>query len=292
MSRPSARRVSSPDRRRAPRSFGPTAARRPARPGRAARGAPSRGAARGCGRGSRRSSASWPTPATSTRGSTRRSPLDRCRLRRRRRGAASSARPGTSTTSPRHRRVEIGWTWLRPSAWGTGANVETKLLLLEHAFERLRPAARRVQDRRAQRAHARGAARDRGRVRGDLPQAHDAADRPARFRLVRDHRGRLARGEGRSCRAARRATNEMRRRGGGDSRRATRRRRAGHPGAPARAAPGQRSAAHGWAARRDRLRVSRVGRAEAARRAETASCRQRRAATPLDGGAPLPGLTV
>jgi len=37
---------------------------------------------------------------------------------------------------PDHRRVEIGWTWLRPSAWGTGANVETKFLLLEHAFER------------------------------------------------------------------------------------------------------------------------------------------------------------
>ena len=37
---------------------------------------------------------------------------------------------------PQHRRVEIGWTWLRPSAWRTGANVETKLLLLENAFER------------------------------------------------------------------------------------------------------------------------------------------------------------
>ncbi len=37
---------------------------------------------------------------------------------------------------PNHGRVEIGWTWLRRSAWGTGANVETKLLLLEHAFER------------------------------------------------------------------------------------------------------------------------------------------------------------
>jgi RimJ/RimL family protein N-acetyltransferase len=37
--------------------------------------------------------------------------------------------------APEHRRVEIGWTWLRRSAWGTGANVETKLLLLEHAFE-------------------------------------------------------------------------------------------------------------------------------------------------------------
>jgi len=38
--------------------------------------------------------------------------------------------------APEHRRVEIGWTWLRRSAWRTGANVETKLLLLEHAFER------------------------------------------------------------------------------------------------------------------------------------------------------------
>jgi len=35
-----------------------------------------------------------------------------------------------------HLRAEIGWTWVTRSAWGTGANVETKLLLLEHAFER------------------------------------------------------------------------------------------------------------------------------------------------------------
>jgi RimJ/RimL family protein N-acetyltransferase len=32
--------------------------------------------------------------------------------------------------------VEIGNTWLAPQAWGTGANTEAKLLLLEHAFER------------------------------------------------------------------------------------------------------------------------------------------------------------
>jgi N-acetyltransferase len=36
-----------------------------------------------------------------------------------------------------HRGLEIGWTWLTPSAWRTGANVEAKLLMLEHAFERL-----------------------------------------------------------------------------------------------------------------------------------------------------------
>ncbi len=36
-----------------------------------------------------------------------------------------------------HRRLEIGWTWLAPAAWGSGANREAKLLLMEHAFERL-----------------------------------------------------------------------------------------------------------------------------------------------------------
>ena len=36
---------------------------------------------------------------------------------------------------PEHGSVEIGWTWLRPSAWGTGANVEAKYLQLRHAFE-------------------------------------------------------------------------------------------------------------------------------------------------------------
>ena len=34
-----------------------------------------------------------------------------------------------------HLRAEIGWTWVTRSAWSTGVNVETKLLLLEHAFE-------------------------------------------------------------------------------------------------------------------------------------------------------------
>jgi N-acetyltransferase len=36
---------------------------------------------------------------------------------------------------PEHRSVEIGWTWLHPSAWSSGANVEAKLLQLQHAFE-------------------------------------------------------------------------------------------------------------------------------------------------------------
>jgi RimJ/RimL family protein N-acetyltransferase len=31
--------------------------------------------------------------------------------------------------------VEIGNTWVVPSAWGAGANTEAKYLLLRHAFE-------------------------------------------------------------------------------------------------------------------------------------------------------------
>jgi RimJ/RimL family protein N-acetyltransferase len=38
---------------------------------------------------------------------------------------------------PADRALEIGWTWLDPGAWGTGINVEQKLLLLGHAFETL-----------------------------------------------------------------------------------------------------------------------------------------------------------
>ena len=44
---------------------------------------------------------------------------------------------------PEHRSLEIGWTWLAPSAWGTGANTEAKLLQLEHAFGTL--GCRRVE---------------------------------------------------------------------------------------------------------------------------------------------------
>jgi RimJ/RimL family protein N-acetyltransferase len=33
--------------------------------------------------------------------------------------------------------VEIGWTWFNPSVWRGGVNVETKLLMLGHAFEAL-----------------------------------------------------------------------------------------------------------------------------------------------------------
>jgi N-acetyltransferase len=57
---------------------------------------------------------------------------------------------------PEHRGAEIGNTWLTPSAWSSGANVEAKLLMLGHAFERagamrveFKTDARNVESRRA-----------------------------------------------------------------------------------------------------------------------------------------------
>lgn len=38
---------------------------------------------------------------------------------------------------PADRALEVGWTWFHPSVWQTGVNVETKLLMLGHAFETL-----------------------------------------------------------------------------------------------------------------------------------------------------------
>ncbi len=47
------------------------------------------------------------------------------------------------TLRPEHRGLEIGWTWLTPRAWRTGANAEAKLLQLRHAFSHL--ACQRVE---------------------------------------------------------------------------------------------------------------------------------------------------
>ncbi|WP_175639420.1 GNAT family N-acetyltransferase [Metabacillus schmidteae] len=41
------------------------------------------------------------------------------------------------TISPVNKTLEIGWTWLCPTVWGTGINKECKYLLLRYCFERL-----------------------------------------------------------------------------------------------------------------------------------------------------------
>lgn len=38
---------------------------------------------------------------------------------------------------PQHRRLEIGWTWLAPAWQHSPVNTEAKLLMLQHAFEKL-----------------------------------------------------------------------------------------------------------------------------------------------------------
>ncbi len=56
---------------------------------------------------------------------------------------------------PEHRRLEIGWTWLGTRWRGTAVNSEAKLLMLEHAFDRL--GAQRVEfktDARNERSRA------------------------------------------------------------------------------------------------------------------------------------------
>jgi RimJ/RimL family protein N-acetyltransferase len=60
------------------------------------------------------------------------------------------------TLRPEHRGAEIGNTWLARSAWSGGANIEAKLLMLEHAFERVgamrvefKTDARNIESRRA-----------------------------------------------------------------------------------------------------------------------------------------------
>lgn len=54
--------------------------------------------------------------------------------------AASGAVVGSTRLAQidaRHRRAEIGWTWLTPSAQRSAINTEAKYLLLRHAFETL-----------------------------------------------------------------------------------------------------------------------------------------------------------
>jgi len=45
----------------------------------------------------------------------------------------------------KHKKLEIGWTWLHPDYWGTFVNIECKLLLLQFCFETI--GAMRVQFR-------------------------------------------------------------------------------------------------------------------------------------------------
>jgi RimJ/RimL family protein N-acetyltransferase len=89
-----------------------------------------------------------------------------------------------------HLRVEIGWTWLMPSVWGRGVNVETKLLLLQHAFERV--GCRRVEFKTdARNVRSRGAleaigARFEGILRKHMVVQHGAPRDSAYYSVIDD----------------------------------------------------------------------------------------------------------
>ncbi len=88
-----------------------------------------------------------------------------------------------------HLRAEIGWTWLTRSAWSTGANVETKLLLLERAFEHA--GLRRVEFKTdARNARSRGALEALGATFEGIMRKHmvvrDGGERDSAYYSVVD----------------------------------------------------------------------------------------------------------
>jgi len=89
-----------------------------------------------------------------------------------------------------HLRVEIGWTWLAKSVWGTGINVETKLLLLTQAFELAR--CRRVEFKTdARNERSRGAlealgAKFEGVLRKHMVVQHGAERDSAYYSVIDD----------------------------------------------------------------------------------------------------------
>ncbi len=108
-----------------------------------------------------------------------------------------------------HLRAEIGWTWVTRSAWASGVNVETKLLLLGHAFEQV--GLRRVEfktDSRNERSRgallALGASFE-GILRKHMVVREDGARDSAYYSVIDDEwptvkrhlRSRLAAGAGR-----------------------------------------------------------------------------------------------
>jgi RimJ/RimL family protein N-acetyltransferase len=94
------------------------------------------------------------------------------------------------TPRPEHRGIEIGWTWLTPAAWGTGANSEAKLLQLRYAFEEL--GAMRVEfdtderNLRSRRALEALPAHFEGVLR-DLTLAHDGSRCSSAYYSILDH---------------------------------------------------------------------------------------------------------
>ena len=108
---------------------------------------------------------------------------------------------------PADRGLEIGWTWLTPAAWQTGANVEAKLLALDYAFTRLR-CIRVELKTHASNARSRGAMTAMGATFEGVHRKHRVGrgNRDPRQRVVLRARRRVAGGAGRAGGAPQRAS--------------------------------------------------------------------------------------
>ena len=94
---------------------------------------------------------------------------------------------------PEHRSVEIGWTWLHPSARGAPARTSRRSCCRcsMHSTRGVSPC--RAQDRRVERALVRRSRSARRDLRGHPPQPHARARRrEPRQRLVQRHRRGMA----------------------------------------------------------------------------------------------------
>ncbi len=89
---------------------------------------------------------------------------------------------------PKHRKLEIGATWLHPTYWATEVNLECKLLLLTYCFETLKTA--RVQLRadennvRSRKAIAKIGAQFEGILRNDLIRDNGTNRNSAYFGMI------------------------------------------------------------------------------------------------------------
>ena len=98
---------------------------------------------------------------------------------------------------PEHRRLEIGWTWIGHGVPADRRQPRGQAAPADPCVRDARREPGRVQDRLAQRAVADRPGRDRGDVRGRLPQPHDHARRVApALRLLQRHRRGVAGREG------------------------------------------------------------------------------------------------
>lgn len=91
---------------------------------------------------------------------------------------------------PKHRKLEIGWTWLHPDYWASEVNLECKLLLLTHSFETV--LASRVQlktdenNLRSRKAIQKIGGRFEGILRNDMIRDNNTKRNSAYYSIIEE----------------------------------------------------------------------------------------------------------